>query len=171
MKIFLSTRAVILWIVLLITTSIFAQQKGILLEHKRAKRVVFMPENKRIKIKTIEGKTHVGRFQILDSATIVIDKIAIPLTSIVKIKQRSGELAVLRNVIIGAGAILLTAGITAGFASTIPGKADNLIITYATIPFGLPLFVLPLTSNKHSYKRWNYKISTLPPDPFVIELK
>ena len=153
MKTSFVTKNILAWIILILSSSVYSQHTGITLVNIRNQKTISILENERIKIKTIEGKTLTGNFQIIDSETITVDNIAIPLSSIVKIKQRSLGIGILRTFAIAAGTILLIAalvGIVAG------GLAE--FITVFTLPVGLPLLIVPLSSNDHNCKKWSYKI-------------
>ena len=147
-------KTIFVWIILIISSSIFSQGKGITLENKETKKTIFILENERVKVKTTDGNTFFGHYQIIDSETISIDNSPVLLSSIVKIKQRSLIVAILRTICIVNGAILLTVGIAGVIAG---GYA--VLVTLIAVPPGLPLFIAPLTSNNHSNREWNYKIS------------
>ena len=165
MKIFLSTRALFFGIVLLFASSIFGQQKGILLEHRENKRTVFIEENKRIKIKITDGTSFVGNFNIVDDQTISINDEAIPLASIVKIKERSLGVAILRNASIVIGSYFILVG------SLVYAALGDPMLFAIVGGIGVPFFVTPLLADRHDNRDWNYKISTLPPDPLVTGSK
>ena len=154
MKTLKSIKPIFVWIILLISSSIFSQGKGITLENKETKKTILILENERVKVKTIDGETLVGHFQIIDSETISIDGTPILLSSIVKIKQRTLLAGILRTICIVTGTILIIGGLAGAVAG-----GYGLFITIIALPPGLPLFIAPLSSNRHSYKNWNYKIT------------
>ena len=147
------TNTILFFFIIFYSSLIFAQSRGIILENNETKKTIFIEENKRVKIKTIDDVTLVGNFKVVDAATFSVDGISVPITSIVKIKLRSLELAVLRTAAITLGVLFLTAGVAGVIAG---GYA--VLITVSAVPPGLPLLLIPLSSDGHRSKHWNYKI-------------
>jgi hypothetical protein len=72
---------------LLLHTAMVAQDKGLHITDNETAESRFIKENKRIRIKTIEGDRITGNFIIIDADTILIDENTIALSSVAKIKR------------------------------------------------------------------------------------
>lgn len=64
-----------------------AQQKGIQITNLNTQKEIFIPENKRIKVRTVHGVKLNGRLVILDNKTIQVHNKPISLLDIEKIKR------------------------------------------------------------------------------------
>lgn len=99
---------------IIVTTTSFAQENTLQLEYQERDVTRTIKENKRIRIKTIGGDKYKGRFTIIDSQTIAIQGISIPLGDIEKIKRDPLLLTVLATtgfvylgvIVVGVGAIV-----------------------------------------------------------------
>jgi hypothetical protein len=128
-------------------------QKGIKLTYKENQKTTFLAENRRIKVFTINGKSKAGKFRILDENTIIIKNDTLALDSLVKIRRASTFSAIASPIAIyfGGSAII---GAVAGAAA----GGYGLLATIVLLPPGLPLFIIPLTANKHNRNKWKYEI-------------
>ncbi|SEA81878.1 hypothetical protein SAMN05443667_10990 [Flavobacterium gillisiae] len=144
----------IFFTMLLLFTSSFltAQEKGIYLENRSKNKTIFLPQNKKIKITTSEGKKLAGNYTIVDDKSILIKNQLISLSSVVAIKKYSTY-----------SAITATAGIAVGSLFTVVGAAGIIAGGYGFIasplaPIGLAMVLIPVLSNKHKREKWEYKI-------------
>ena len=135
--------------------SINAQQRGLLLTNLRTNTTLLISENKRVKIKTIDNQIFIGNFSIFNDSIISIKNDVIQLKSITKIVQRSKFSSIIRPFVIGLGTVLLSAAV--GDVAFGKGPYQGIVAIVATPP-GLPLFILPLTTIKHSNIKWKYEI-------------
>lgn len=131
----------------------YAQNNVLVLQHKKSNRAIEIKENKRIKLETIEGQELYGRFTIVDSSSIMIDKQLILLDDVVKMRRKSLFGTIVNPVFITYGAFM----IIAGFAVVGTGGFGPLIGA-SLIVGGTPVFLVPLLSNKHAVKDWTYSI-------------
>jgi hypothetical protein len=134
-------------------TALFAQNKGIGLLKNDSRSLTFLKENQRIKIKTIDGQRIAGKFTVVNDSTISIKNNIIPLDSIATIRKESTFSSILRRVSISIGAVLLASGI-----GLVAGGGIGAIAAIGILPVGLPLFIVPLTVNKHPTTKWKYQI-------------
>lgn len=67
-------------------------------------------ENRRVKVKTLDGKKYIGRFRIIDSQTIEIEGHQIALNNIKNIKSRSIVAGIAGTLLTIYGASLVLAG-------------------------------------------------------------
>lgn len=109
----------------------FSQQASIKITNNTSDKEIVIKENKRIKIKTTDGKKISGRFQVEDENTILIKNERISFADIAEIKRNpllvsiltSTTLIYLGAVTVGIGAIIGVFGESSGFLLAIPGAA------------------------------------------------
>ncbi|AWG21012.1 hypothetical protein FFWV33_05405 [Flavobacterium faecale] len=160
----------ILLLCLIIAFAVHGQEKGLYMIKKSSKRVEFLSENKRVRIKTTDGKRMLGRFQILDDKTILIDKKVVLIESIKKVRYRPLGLSILSTTIKTAGATVAGMGVVLLSVNT--KNTDNshsehgnegnfiapLLIGVGAFYYGIgALLHTPFNSHKNS--RWNYQLS------------
>jgi hypothetical protein len=143
---------IILIIAILTSIISFAQENGIYLVNKKNNDSIVLLEHKRIKISTIDGKTVVGKFAIIDNATIMIKGQEIALDSIVKIRRASTFHAILDPVCIFFGSIFIVGGIAAIYSGGYASVFGVLILP------GIPMVLIPAIKNNHKSNKWIYKI-------------
>ena len=134
----------------------FCQERGIVLKEKATERTAFLPEHKRIKLKTKEGKVVVGKFTIVDENTILLKGTEIELDAIVKLKRRSLMSAIGSPLVVISGAAFVLVGVAGAFS----GGYGVLLLVF--IPPGIPMILAPLISNNHVPEKWEYSIDTNP---------
>jgi hypothetical protein len=148
----------LLFLIMLFISSIasFSQVKGIVLESKKNQQKVIIAENKRVKIRTIDGKKIIGYYSIVDDKTIKVNDILVPLDSITTIQQRSLFNSIARPILFTTGTLALGFGI-AGAAVGGYGYLATLVF----VPTGLPMVLVPSFSNKHHNEKWIYTIESV----------
>lgn len=100
---------------------IFAQQ-ALEIAKTGSEKVKLFKENKRVKVKTLKGEKHIGRFQIIDGQNIEIEENVILLSEIENIKSRSVLAGIGGTVLIVYGALVVVVGIVVGlYLATTPG--------------------------------------------------
>ena len=107
--------------------AIFAQEKAIKITNQVSKKEIVIKENKRIKIKTIDGRKISGRFSI-ENNSIFINEEQIQLSEIEEIKRNPLLTSILTSgLLIYGGAVLAGMGVligvfadSAAFLLTIP---------------------------------------------------
>jgi hypothetical protein len=137
----------------------FPQQASIKITNQTSDKEIVIKENKRIKIKTTDGKKISGRFQIEDENTILIKNERINFADIAEIKRNpllvsiltSTTLIYLGAVTVGIGAIIGVFGESSGFLLAIPGAA----LIYAGIK--APNFNRKFKNNG---SKWSFEIIT-----------
>lgn len=131
----------------------FAQNKGINLIKTTSADTTFLKEGRRIKVKTTEGKAIAGKFTIINDSDISIKNKIISIDSIVSIRKASTVSTILRTTSIAVGG----AFVLVGFGGLVAGPYGYLAAAVFTPP-GLLFLIVPLTTNKHSIKKWKYEI-------------
>ena len=144
----------ITFIFCLAMTTLFAQNKGINLIKNTSNDTTFLKENRRIKVKTLEGKSIAGKFTIVNDSEININGRIISMDSIVSIRKASTFSAIVSPISTGIGSILI-----AGSIVMIAEGGLAVIGAALALPVALPLFIVPFTANKHPVKKWKYEIA------------
>lgn len=99
---------------LLIGNSLFSQEQAIKITNQLSKKEIVIKENKRIKIKTVDGKRISGRFKIENNSIIIEDE-QIALADIAYIKRHPLLVSILTSsVLIYAGVVLAGAAVLVG---------------------------------------------------------
>ena len=148
---------IILGFLLFSFLNIQSQERGILLEKHNSKGIDFLKENKRIKVVTLDGQKYYGRFIIIDENTISINNQPIQLDSINKIKRKSLTATITAPLLVTTGVLFILGGAAVAGTSTYGALA-----AFGLIPSGFALSLIPLISNKHDTKNWDYKIAENP---------
>lgn len=138
-------------------TTVFAQEKGINLLKTTSADTTFLKENRRIKVKTLDGKSVAGKFSTINDSEINIKGRIISMDSIVSIRKASTVSAIISPISISLGAILVRG--SAGVKSDNNGGSDfNTGAATVFLTLGAPLIIIPLAGNKHPLKKWTYEI-------------
>ncbi len=143
----------IAFLILFVSNS-FAQEKFIQLTKNETGKVKLFKENKRVKVKTLDGKKFIGRFTIINESTISVKGQEIKLENIERIKSRSVGAGI-------AGTFLTTAGyIGLGFSAIVilvdPSNALKAAIISLAVG-GSGIFINEFVAT-HKSSKWNYKI-------------
>ncbi len=128
----------------------YAQESGISLINTKTDNVDFIKENRRVVIKTADGKKYRGKFKIINTESIRIRKDTIAINSVEKIRIRP----IIVNVLSKTLLIIGTTAIVAGAAA---GGYGVLVIPVGVLIDGVGL-ILPLLPYDHLNKNWDYKI-------------
>ena len=131
---------------------ITAQENGISLKKENSKKSLFLKENRRIKIRTLDGKKIIGNYTIVGDNAIKIKNQTVALDSIVSISKHSKFSSVASPVFVVIGTIFVVTG-TAGLIA-----GSYAVLAAPLIPLGLPLILVPVLTNKHKSTAWRYEI-------------
>lgn len=142
-------------LLLLFSITCFSQQGKLVLKKLGSNRVKEIKENKRVKVKTIDGEVYYGRFQIVDYETILIENQSVNLCEITKLKQKSLFSRYANPVFISVGS-LGTLGGLAGLAAGGYGFLAAIVL----LPTSVPMLVVPTTSGNYIANKWEYSIET-----------
>ncbi len=141
------------FILILVSMATFAQEKGIYLVNKKNNDSIFLKENKRIKIVTLEGKTLRGKFTISDSTSITIKGDTIALDAVIKIRRASMFHAIADPVSIFLGSVLLIGGFAGLYSDGLAG-----LFALTMLPSGFIMTLVPTITNNHIPSKWEYYI-------------
>jgi len=143
---------------LFLLNQLAAQKNAIKISSSTSEKVVIIKENKRIKIKTADGKKLSGRFKITDPHSVFVDNQQIPLTDITEIKRNPLLLSIFSSsfliyagaITAGMGAIIGLFAEASGFLLIIPGAA----LVFAGIKSPNVL------KNYKAERDWNFELIT-----------
>lgn len=140
--------------------SLTAQVKGIKIFNEDTQKEVIIKENKRIRIKTIDGVKISGRYKAVDNDTIEIKGRKINLNQIVKLKRNPLLVSILTNGIMfyfGAG---LAGASIAIYAFSRSASSFLLVIPSVALIYGGIKSPNILKGYKTQHN-WSYKIITI----------
>lgn len=152
----LNRKYILFTLIFLFCVSIQAQDKFLEMSKGGTDKVRTFKENKRVKVKTIEGEKYIGRFQIVDNSSIEIKGNNISLDSISNIKSRSVVAGVAGTILIIYGSLWMAAG---GFLHIYPGDppvGNGLLIAGAVLT-SAGIFFNEFARNQRN-ENWSYKI-------------
>lgn len=137
----------------------FAQKKGINLIKTTSADTTFLKENRRIKVKTVNGKSIAGKFSVVNDSAIYIKGKIISMDSIVSIRKASTFSTILRTTSISIGTVAVVGGFAMATSETkgITSGATN-SAGIGLVIVGLPFLITPLIVKKYPMKKWKYEI-------------
>ena len=121
-------RIVLFCCCIFLTFQAFGQQQLLKITNPSLSKEILIKENKRIKIKTVDGIKHAGRFTAGVDQTLIIDGVPIALADIAEIKRNplllslftSGFFIYAGAITAGVGLLVAVFGQPAGALLTIP---------------------------------------------------
>lgn len=159
-KLNLMKNVALLFFALFCTQFLFAQANALKLTNTETEEVIIISENKRVRVKTIDGKKYSGKFTLQDSSSILVDKHLVTLDELVKIKRHP----LVQNIFVSSlfifhGLVFTAVGIDLVLLSGLPILALTAIPGVALTYFG---FTGP--NLKKAYKvagNWKYELVTI----------
>lgn len=152
-------KLIILFFSLFFFNLIFSQERGIKITNQNSKKEIIIKENKRIRIKTIDGQKISGRFRIVENGTILIKNELIELKNIEKIKRNPLLISIVTNglfIYVGSATIIVSIGVAG-----ITGESSLLLLA---IPASGMIYTGIKSPNfLKGYKKdsnWKYKLIT-----------
>lgn len=141
-------------ILLLISTTVFSQQKAIEITNIQTGKVKVFVENQRIKIRTLNGKKHVGNLKISDSISFTVDNQTIKIDSLQSIKNQPKVLGTVKTIVLITGLSIVGASII-----TATGGGDSAFLLF-TLGSGVTIGagVLEGLNANYSERKWIFKI-------------
>lgn len=121
-------RSIVFSLLIFLSCFLYSQEKAIKLTKQNSDREIIIKENKRIKIKTMDGRKITGRLKI-ENNTIIIDEESFLLEDIAEIKRNPLLTSILTSTFliyagsltIGLGALIGVLADTTAFWLIIPG--------------------------------------------------
>lgn len=145
---------IIYLLVFLASFTAFSQQRQIEITNIKTGKVKIFEENQRIKIRTLDGKKHVGNLKFSDSLSFTVNNQSIKIDSLQSIKKQSKTMATVKTVVLITGLTIVGTSLIA--ASSGSGSAFLLftIGSGVTISAGL----LEGLNANNSNRNWKFKI-------------
>ena len=141
-------------VVFLISFTAFSQQKAIEVTNIQTGKVKVFTENQRIKIRTLDGKKHVGNLKILDSLSFMVNDQSVKIESLKSIKLQPKTLATIKTVVFASGLAIVGASLVAASEGNDSAFLLFTIGSGVTIGAGLLEGMNASTSNN----KWTNKI-------------
>ncbi len=141
-------------LVFLFSLMAFSQQRLIEITDVKTGKVKVFEENQRVKIRTLDGKKHIGNLKFSDSLSFTVNNHSIKIDSLQSIKKEPKTMATIKTVVLITG--LATVG-TSLIAASDGNDAAFLLFTIGsgvTISAGL----LEGINANNSNNRWKFKI-------------
>ncbi|MGK4569160.1 hypothetical protein [Flavobacterium sp. 3HN19-14] len=135
------------------TFSAFAQ-KTLELTNIESGKVKIYEENQRIKVRTLDGKKHVGLLHFSNDGEILVDKFPIKPDNILSIKSQPKVLGTIKTVVLVAGLAIVGSSIVVAAAG---GEAAFMLFTVGggvTITAG----IIEAFNTNNSNRKWTFKI-------------
>lgn len=139
---------------LFISFTAIGQQRSIEITNSTTGKIKVYQENQRIKIRTLDGKKHVGKLTFSDNETFIINNQSIKIDSLSSIKKQPRLLGTMRTVVLITGLAIVGSSL---IVATGGGDAAFLLFTVGsgvTISAGL----IEAINRNNSYLHWTFKI-------------
>jgi hypothetical protein len=137
-----------------------SQNRGIRMIKLNSNKEKVIKENRRIQLKTFDGRSIKGRFKIENSNTIMIDNLQIHITDIEALKRNS-----MLSSILTSGLLIYGGAMAAGFG-TIIGAFGNPSGFWLLVPAAGLIYAGVTSPNIHKNhtidRGWKFDIITLP---------
>lgn len=141
-------------VLLLISFTVFSQQRTLEITNIKNGKVKVFEENQRIKIRTLDHKKWVGNLKITDSVSFTVNNHPIAIDSLQSIKNQPKVLGTVKTVVLISGLAIVGASLIAA-----SGGSDSAFLLFAvgagtTMSAGV---IEGLNSN-YTKRKWTYKI-------------
>jgi len=141
-------------LVFLFSLTAFSQQRLIEITNVKTGKVKVFEENQRIKIRTLDGKKHIGNLKFSDSLSFTVNNQSVEIDSLQSIKKQPKTLATIKTVVLVVGLSIVGSSL---IAASDGNDAAFLLFTIGsgvTISAGL----LEGINANNSNNRWKFKI-------------
>lgn len=141
-------------LVFLFSLTVFSQQRLIEITNVKTGKVKVFEENQRIKIRTLDGKKHIGNLKFSDSLSFTVNDQSVEIDSLQSIKKQPKTLATIKTVVLVVGLSIVGSSL---IAASDGNDAAFLLFTIGsgvTISAGL----LEGINANNSNNRWKFKI-------------
>ena len=141
-------------LVFLFSLTAFPQQRLIEITNVKTGKTKVFEENQRVKIRTLDGKKHVGNLKFSDSLSFTVNNQSVKIDSLQSIKKQPKTLATIKTVVLVAGLAIVGSSLA---AASDGNDAAFLLFTIGsgvTISAGL----LEGINANNSNNRWRFKI-------------
>ena len=140
--------------------TVIAQNSAMKITNVNTNKEKIIKENRRIKLKTSDGRKIKGRFKIENNNTIIIDNVRINFTDIDELKRNP-----LLTSMLNSGFLLYGGAITAGF-SILVGVFVEPAVFLLTIPAAGMIYTgikSPNFNKNHKIEKgWKFEVTSIP---------
>lgn len=145
---------IIYLLVFLASFTSFSQQKLIEITNVKTGKIKYFEENQRIKIRTLDGKKHVGNLKISDSLSFTIGNQSVKIDSLQSIKKQTKIMATIKTVVLITGLAVVGTSLIAASGGNDSAFLLLTIGSGVTISAGL----LEGINGNNSNRSWKFKI-------------
>ena len=123
-------KALLIVLCFFVVSGAYTQKNSLSFSEPGSDKVIIFKENKRVRVKTIDGGKITGKLKIVDENQVKIKNIIIPISSIIMIKRNPlAQTILVSGTFIAAGSFLIVGGLAflvwgggaASLAAFIPG--------------------------------------------------
>jgi len=147
-------KTIIYLMMFFVSLTTFSQQKAVEIVNIKTGKVKIFEKNERVKIRTLDGKKHIGNLNFSDSLTIVINNQSIKIDSLQSIKKQPKVLATVKTVVLTVGLTIVGSSLVA--ASGGSNWAFLLFTTGSGVTISAGL--LEGINANYSGNKWTFKI-------------
>jgi hypothetical protein len=140
--------------VVLISFTVFAQQRTLEITNIKNGKIKVFAENQRIKIRTLDHKKWVGNLKITDSVSFTVNNQKIQLDSLQSIKNQPKLLGTVKTVVLISGVAIVGASLIAASGGSDAAFLIFVVGAGTTMSAGV---IEGLNSN-YTKRKWTYKI-------------
>jgi hypothetical protein len=141
-------------IVVLISFTVFSQQRTLEITNIQTGKVKVFVENQRIKIRTLDHKKWVGNLKITDSISFTVNNQKIAIDSLQSIKNQPKVLGTVKTVVLISGLAIVGASLIAASGGSDAAFLIFVVGAGTTMSAGV---IEGLNSN-YTKRKWTYKI-------------
>jgi len=141
-------------ILLLISFTVFSQQRTLEITNIQTGKVKVFVENQRIKIRTLDHKKWVGNLKITDSISFTVNNQKIAIDSLQSIKNQPKVLGTVKTVVLISGLAIVGASLIAASGGSDAAFLIFVVGAGTTMSAGV---IEGLNSN-YTKRKWTYKI-------------
>lgn len=141
-------------VLLLISFTVFSQQRTLEITNIKNGKVKVFIENQRIKIRTLDHKKWVGNLKITDSLSFTVNNHPIAIDSLQSIKSQPKVLGTVKTVVLISGLAIVGASLIAASGGSDAAFLIFVVGAGTTMSAGI---IEGLNSN-YTKRKWTYKI-------------
>lgn len=141
-------------LVFLFSLTAFSQQRLIEITNVKTGKVKVFEENQRVKIRTLDGKKHIGNLKFSDSLSFTVNNQSVKIDSLQSIKKQPKTLATVKTVVLIVGLAIVGSSLIAA------SDGNDAAFLLFTIGSGVTISagVLEGINANNSNNRWKFKI-------------
>ncbi len=141
-------------LVFLFSLTVFSQQRLIEITNVKTGKTKVFEENQRVKIRTLDGKKHIGNLEFSDNLSFTVNNQSVKIDSLQSIKKQPKTLATVKTVVLVVGLAIVGSSLVA--ASDGNDAAFLLFTIGSGVTMGAGL--LEGINANNSNNRWRFKI-------------